>query len=157
MPKGKLTSKYDYLLDDSDFRRWYENVKRGSVVTAHHWLRRIGYVHAKFGKSPKDVANLDQKQATAFLFDIVSAFEKEAKNGGYIANFVKPLKSWLEFNGITIQQRIKIPGRGGLARVADERPSRVVLACSEVEMPLSHLSHCARMIGMLAHADLLGP
>jgi hypothetical protein len=122
VPKGKLTSKYDYLLQDPDFTRWYDDIKRGSIVTAHHWLRRIGYVHVKSGKTPKDMAKSDQKQATAFLLDVVSAFEREGKNGGYIANFVKPIKNWLEFNGITIQQKIKIPGRGGLARVGDERP-----------------------------------
>jgi hypothetical protein len=121
VPKGKLTSKYDYLLDDADFRRWYENLKRGSVVTAHHWLRRVGHVHEKFGKSPKQIASMDQKQATDFLLDLVSVLEKEGKNGGYIANYIKPLRNWLQFNGIVIQQRIKVPGRGQLARVADER------------------------------------
>ena len=62
MPKGQVTSKYDYLLDDQDFKRWHDNLKRGSITTAHHWLRRIGYVHAKFGKTPKDVAAMDRKQ-----------------------------------------------------------------------------------------------
>jgi hypothetical protein len=86
VPKGQLTSKHDYLLDDEDFNRWYENIKRGSIVKAHHWLRRIGHAHVNFGKTPRDMAKLDQKQATAFLLDIVSALEQEGKNGGYVSS-----------------------------------------------------------------------
>jgi hypothetical protein len=115
-------SPYRYLLDDVDFKRWFNNVKRGSVATAYEWLRRIGYIHKTFGKSPKEIASLSPKDATNFILDIVSTLEEQGRGGNYIANCVKPLKSWLEFNGIRIQQRIKISGRGELIRFADERP-----------------------------------
>ena len=115
-------SPYQRLLDDVDFRRWFDNVRRGSVATAHEWLRRIGFIHKTFHKSPKQIASLKPKEATNFILDVVSALESQKRSGSYISNCVKPLKSWLEFNGITIQQRIKIPGRGELTRVADERP-----------------------------------
>jgi len=115
-------SPYQRLLDDTDFRRWFENVRRGSVATAHEWLRRMGFIQKTFGKGPKQIASLKPKDATNFILDVVSALESQKRSGSYISNCVKPLKSWLEFNGITIQQRIKIPGRGELTRVADERP-----------------------------------
>jgi len=115
-------SPYQRLLDDVDFRRWFDNVRRGSVATAHEWLRRMGFIHKTFHKSPKQIASLKPKEATNFILDVVSALESQKRSGSYISNCVKPLKSWLEFNGITIQQRIKIPGRGELTRVADERP-----------------------------------
>jgi len=115
-------SPYRYLLDDADFRRWFNNVKRGSVVTAHEWLRRMGLIHKRFGRSPKEIASLSTKNATNFILDMVSALEDQNRSGNYIANCVKPLKSWLEFNGTPIQQRIKISRREELVRFADERP-----------------------------------
>jgi PAS domain-containing protein len=115
------TSEYEYLLEDPDFKRWFQNIRRGSVATGYEWLRRMGLVHKKFGKSPSQIASMNPKQATGFLLDIVGTLEDEGKNGGYIANIVKPVKSWLDFNGKTIQQRIKIPGRGELAKVGQER------------------------------------
>ena len=122
MPKGQATSAYEYLLKDSDFKRWFQNVKRGSVVTAQEWLRRMGLVHKKFGKTPREIASLSGREATRFLLDVVSTLEEEGVSGGYIANIIKPLRSWLDFNGITIQQRIKVSGREELVKVADERP-----------------------------------
>lgn len=35
-------AKYGYLLNDSDVRRWYGSVARGSRVTADVYLRRFG-------------------------------------------------------------------------------------------------------------------
>jgi len=122
MPKGVVTSSYDYLLEDKDFRRWYENVSRGSIATGHTWLRRVGFVHKKFHKTPRQIAAMPPKAAANFLLDIVGILEKEGKGGSYISNVIKPLKSWLDFNGKPVQQRIKIRGRDDLVRFADERP-----------------------------------
>jgi integrase len=62
------------------------------------------------------------KQATNFILDMVSELESEKKSGSYISNCVKAVKSWLEFNGKHIQQKIKISNRDDLIRFADERP-----------------------------------
>lgn len=115
-------SPYRSFLDDVDFKRWFENVKRGSVVTAHEWFRRMGYIQKRFGKNPKDIASLSPKDATNFILDVVSALEADGRSGNYISNCVKPLKSWLEFNGVQIQRKIKISKQGELTRFADERP-----------------------------------
>ncbi len=53
---------------------------------------------------------------------MVTELEKQNRSGSYISNCVKPVKSWLEFNGIQVQQRIKIARRDELVRTADERP-----------------------------------
>src|SRR5437773_9594458 len=39
MTKGVTTSEYDYLFEDQNFKRWFDNVTRGSIVTATVWLR----------------------------------------------------------------------------------------------------------------------
>jgi hypothetical protein len=53
---------------------------------------------------------------------MVTALSAEKRSGSHISNCVKPVKSWLDFNGIQVQQRIKIAGRDELVRFADERP-----------------------------------
>jgi hypothetical protein len=36
---------------DPDVNRWFENVKRGSSVTAYEWIRRLGRIQKEFGMS----------------------------------------------------------------------------------------------------------
>jgi hypothetical protein len=115
-------SQYKRLLNDPDFKRWLDNVERGSVSYSYECLRRMGFIQKRFGKSPSELANMTAKQATNFLLDMVSALEADKRSGSYISNCVKPVKSWLEFNGVHIQQRIKISNRDELVRFSDERP-----------------------------------
>ncbi|MEM2927036.1 MAG: hypothetical protein QXO94_06200 [Candidatus Bathyarchaeia archaeon] len=42
-------SKHRHLLQDPEVRRWYNNVARGSVVTAEERLRRLGRFCALLG------------------------------------------------------------------------------------------------------------
>jgi integrase len=115
-------SPYAHLLDDAAFKRWVENVKRGSQTYGYEVVRRMGYVERRFGKSPKVIAEMDSKKAANFLLDLIGELESEKKSGSYISNIVKAVRGWLEFNGIQIQQKIKIRNRDELTRVADERP-----------------------------------
>ena len=114
-------SPYLYLLKDSNFKRWYDNVARGSIITATVWLRRVGMLQGKFGKTPQQIAKMKPKQASNFLMDIVTTMQKEGKQGGYISSCIKPLKNWLEFNDVKITQRIKIEGQDDTPTLADER------------------------------------
>jgi integrase len=114
-------SPYLYLLKDSSFKRWYDNVARGSIITATVWLRRVGMIHARFGKTPQQLAKMNPKQASNFLMDIVTTMQKQGKRGGYISSCIKPLKNWFEYNDIKIAQRIKIKGQDDTPTLADER------------------------------------
>jgi site-specific recombinase XerC len=122
MPKGVAASEYEYLLKDKNIRRWYDNVSRGSIITAHTWLRRLGLIHKKFHKTPQQIASMNTKDRTNFVLDVITQLEKDGTSGSYIANIVKALKNWLEFNGKPIQQKIKIHGRNDLVKFADEKP-----------------------------------
>ncbi|MGA3297617.1 MAG: site-specific integrase [Candidatus Bathyarchaeia archaeon] len=115
-------SPYSHLLKDADFKRWVDNVRRGSETYGYEVLRRMGYLEKRFKKSPKDFARMTPKQATNFILDMVSEMEAEKKSGSYISNCVKAVKSWLDFNGKHVQQKIKISNREELVRFADERP-----------------------------------
>ena len=50
MPKR---AKYAFLLEDVALRRWYENVARGSRVTADVYLRRLGTEKRPNRQGPK--------------------------------------------------------------------------------------------------------
>jgi hypothetical protein len=66
-----VDSEYHYLLDDSDFRRFIQNVRRRSETSASELLRRFGMIHKRFRKLPKDSAKMDTKQAKRFLLDMI--------------------------------------------------------------------------------------
>ena len=119
-PQPKLS--YYYLLEDPDVKRWYDNVARGSLATAAVWLRRMGFIHKNFQRTPQDLAKMSSKEAANFMLDVVSNMEKNGKRGGYISSVMRPLKSWFAWNQIPIVQKVKISGRGEPSTVADERP-----------------------------------
>lgn len=81
----------------------------------------MGRLHQRFGKSPKEIAALSPKEAANFIMDVITVLEEEGKSGSYISNMTKPVKNWLSFNGVEVQQRIKIAGRGQVTTVADEQ------------------------------------
>ena len=74
--KELAKSPYRHLLDDDpNFKRWFNNIKRGSVNTAYEWVRRFGLIHKRFNKAPSDFAKMDAKQAGNFLLDMVDTLE----------------------------------------------------------------------------------
>ena len=114
-------AKYTHLLKDPDFRRWYENIERGSVSYASESLRKLGYICAKYKVAPKTLASMNQKKATDFILDMVGDLEKEKLSGATISNYVKSVRSWLEYNNMQIQQKVKIKNRGELTKVGEEK------------------------------------
>ena len=103
-------AKYSSLLEDVDVRRWYENVARGSRVTADVYLRRLGALCQSFGRSPKDLLGMNEAELYNLLLDYVSMMEREGHADSYIKSALKAVKSWLAHNGIEIRRKIKIKG-----------------------------------------------
>lgn len=89
-------SIYNYLLDDPNFKKWYQNEKRGSVATANERLRRFGLLHKKYGKLPADFVALGAEGATDFTANMIDEMENEGVVPNYAANFKKALVSWLD-------------------------------------------------------------
>lgn len=52
---------YAYLLKDVDIKRWYENVARGSRVTADVYLRRLGWACKHLNLTPKELLGKSEK------------------------------------------------------------------------------------------------
>lgn len=105
---------YGELLLNPDLRRWYENVRRGSPITADVYLRRLGATCLKKGLTPTALAEQPRDKgdrwAFNFLADLVTEMESEKKAGSYIASNVKAVKSWLSHNGIQVAGKIRIKG-----------------------------------------------
>jgi len=114
-------AKYGYLLQDIDVRRWYENVARGSEVTADVYLRRLGAFCKHFKLKPKRLVSLSQNELYNLLLNYVSDLERAGKAGSYIESALKAVKSWLVHNGIEIRRKIKIRGVRDTPTLRDER------------------------------------
>jgi integrase len=55
------------------------------------------------------------------LMDFVSDLHKQEYSPAYIQNYLKAIKSWLQFNGVTLVRKIKIGNRDRTPTIEDER------------------------------------
>jgi hypothetical protein len=114
-------AKYAYLLKDDDVRRWYENLSRGSRVTADVCLRRLGNFCELRGVTPRQLACMSDKELHNVLMDYVGWAEGRGYAGSYISSTMKALKSWLAHNNRRLSVRIKIKGVDDTPSLRDER------------------------------------
>jgi hypothetical protein len=119
------TAKWKRLLDEyPDFKRWHENLTRGSIITAKENARvlyRFMNMHDMTPQSIVDQARGDHRAFEDLLLDFVTRMEKEGKAPTYIEAYLKTVKSWLQFNEITLVRRIKIGNTGRTPTIEDER------------------------------------
>lgn len=124
----KASTKKEALLRDRDVRRWYDNLARGSPVTAEVNLRRLSLFCEKHGLTPKSLAALGRKSRRKLedlVQDHVTEMERDGKSPGYIAGILKGLKSWLSHNDVELKRRIKIANGNATPSIEDERvPSK---------------------------------
>ena len=116
-----VRSKYGYLLGDADVRRWFNNVARGSRVTADVYLRRLGAFCEHFNITPRQLIALSENDLYNMLLDYVSYLENNGCAGSYIESALKAVKSWLAHNGIEVKRKIKIRGVRDTPTLKDER------------------------------------
>jgi len=83
--------------------------------------------------------------------DFVSKLHRDGKSPGYIENYLKAVRSWLEFNGIKLMRKIKIGNRNETPSIAEERvPTR-----SELRQILNYADERAKCsIALVAFAGL---
>ena len=127
-----MQPKYRELLLDEDVRRWYENLRAKSVLTATVALRNLGHYCELVGTTPKGILNKARENEKEFRYefqDFVRKLEREGKAGSYIARFKKVILSWLKFNDIRLQLTVNISGENETPTIANERvPSKEELA-----------------------------
>jgi hypothetical protein len=121
--KYKLTKK-EQLLANPDIKRWYDNIARGSPLTAEVRLRRISHFCEIANTTPiqlADLASKDLRAATDLILDHVSWMEKHGRTPGYTENTVTAIKSWLRHFDIEIKRRIKVNNPDSTPTLANER------------------------------------
>jgi hypothetical protein len=109
------------LLSDPDVKRWFDNVARGSRVTADVYLGRLGILCEKMKVTPKGLLALSDKELDDRAMDLVSEMEKEDYAGSYTETIVKALRSWLAFNRRELKADIRIKGTSDTPSLAEER------------------------------------
>ncbi len=129
--KQKLTKK-DRLLANPDIKRWYENVSRGSELTADVRVRRLGLFCEAHQMTPIELAHLgmkDLRAVTDLIEDHITSMEEKGYAPGYIGDTVKAVKSWLRHFEVEIKRKIKISNLGATPTLENERvPEHAELA-----------------------------
>jgi len=75
------------------------------------------------------MAKRDRKRVEDIVCDFVAKLGREGKSPGYIENYLKAIRSWLDYNEIRLVRRIKIGNRNVTPSIADERvPTKDELA-----------------------------
>jgi hypothetical protein len=116
-----MRAKYRYLLDDADVKRWFDNLARGSIVTAESRLRILGNFCVSIKTDPKSLLKLSDEGVANTLMDYVTRLEKENYAGSYIESILKTVKSWLSHNHRELKGKIKIKGARDTPTLREER------------------------------------
>jgi hypothetical protein len=113
------------LLQDADVRRWFDNVGRGSPVTADVYLRRLAAFCESSRTTPKNLVSKGEGELYDLMLDCASQMEKAGNAGSYVESTLKAVKSWLNHNGKEVRRKIKIRGARDTPSLRDERvPTR---------------------------------
>ena len=123
-------SKYKELLENEEIKRWFENLKAKSYLTATVYLRGLGYYCELTGATPDTIIQ-DAKSGKLRndFMDFVRKMESEGKAGSYIVRYKKVLRSWLGFNGLDFKLNVNIAYENRSPRVEGERiPEKSELA-----------------------------
>ncbi len=143
-------AKYQHLLEDKTLKRWYDNLARGSEITADVYLRRLGAFCNEHQLTPQTLASMKPRQLEDLLMDYVTASEKKYA-GSYIQTTVKVVKSWLNYNDVDLRLKIKIRGVNETPSLRNER----VPTKEELRRILLSASKQARVASiLLAHSGL---
>jgi hypothetical protein len=150
MPASIERAKHRHLLEDRTAKRWYDNLARGSEITADVYLRRLGAFSEENHLTPHALASMSPRKIEDLLMDYVTAKEKRHA-GSYIQTTIKVIKSWLNYNDVELRHKIKIRGVNETPTLKEER----VPTKEELRRILLSASKQARVACiLLAHAGL---
>ena len=120
----KKTTKKTRLLANPDIKRWYDNLARGSKLTAECRLRKLGRFCEMHDMTPMELATLatkDLRTATDLLEDHVTMMESKGYSPGTVDDQVKTIKSWLRHFDVEIRRKIKISSNNFTPTLQNER------------------------------------
>ena len=149
---GNRKTHFD-LLQNEDIKRWYDNLKAKSPLTAGVYLRGMGFYCNKMNTSPERI--LEDGKAIKPLqvqFDsFVRMMEGEGKAGAYIARYKKIIHSWTKYNDVDFKSNTIIRDENINLRTQSE----TVFTPEELGRILRHSSLRAKVeISLMAFAGL---
>ncbi|MEM4250013.1 MAG: site-specific integrase [Candidatus Nitrosotenuis sp.] len=122
--KTRKTSKMQRLLANPDNKRWFDNVARGSKITAEVRLRRLGKFCEEHGMTPAELAKLamrDVRTVTDMIQDQVTEMESRGMAPQYIKSMLTAVKSFLRHFDVEIKRKIKITNPHATPTLENER------------------------------------
>ncbi|MDE1766204.1 MAG: hypothetical protein KGI27_08030 [Thaumarchaeota archaeon] len=117
-------SRRQVLLSNPTIKRWYDNLARGSNITAYQRLYRLDKFCKEHQMTPMQLADLamrDLSAVTNLLADHITAMEEQGRSGSYIQSFVVVVKSWLENFDIKLVRRLKVSNRNATPTLESEK------------------------------------
>jgi hypothetical protein len=118
------TAAWAKLLNDETVKRWYENLERGSPLTAKERLRILHRYLKHHDLTPKQLvvkAKKNRESVEDQLHDFVTKLDREGKSPGYTLNYIKAVRTWLDYNGIKLIRRIKIRNSQSTPTIENEQ------------------------------------
>ncbi len=112
-------------LEDPEIARWHAKLSLSSELTADERLRVLARYCTTVGTTPQDLVARAKDQAGGRravenqLQDFVIGMRKKKYSPGYVENFTKAVKSWLDHNDILLH-RIVIGDSRATPTVEDE-------------------------------------
>ena len=115
-------AKYERMLENEKVKRWFDNLKAKSVLTATVYRRTLGlYCELQNITPDKIIENMEKEEFRNDFMDFVRCLEKDGKAGSYIARFKRVLRSWAKFNGKIIRLDVNIANENLSPTLENER------------------------------------
>src|SRR5437667_12101191 len=107
-----MKPRHRHLLTDPDVKRWYDNLARGSIITAEERLRRLGRFCNVTGLGLKEI--IEKKRASPdgfddYIMDYVDRSLAKGEKPAQARNNLTTIKSRLGHQGLEITKKIKLP------------------------------------------------
>ncbi len=115
------------LLEDEDVRRWYENMRRDSSLTATEKLRVLARLCRMMKTTPHGIVDTvrEGNGFTDAFEDFLEAQRKAGRRPGYLANYLKAVKSWLDRFGLNLGRKVRVGDTTATPTLEDEKvPTR---------------------------------
>ena len=122
--KQHKQSRKERILANPDVKRWYDNLSRGSPITAEVRLRRLDKFCDLHDLTPTQLAELaikDLRIVTDLIQDHITWMEEKNYSPGYVEDIVKSVKSWLRHFDVEIKRKLKVANTDFTPTLQNER------------------------------------
>ena len=147
-------TRHQILLKNDLVKRWHENLKARSEITADNYLRNLGLWLERTELTPNSLLKTSKENYEDLknrISDQIRLMENNGKAGSYISMSLKPLISFLKFQNIQIKLQINIRNENRNLTTENERiPSK-----EELSSIMRHATPRSRLeIALMSYSGL---